>query len=66
MCVRVYVSVCMAESVQEVRVFDMDGCLHDELWYFVPNVHNVPASEPDASLTEQHTWEEFFILVFEG
>lgn len=39
-CVSAYMSVCVAKSVQEMRVSDMNGCLHDELWYFVPNVHN--------------------------
>lgn len=39
----VRVSLCAFASVYEMKLFidsNMKGCLHDELWYFVPIVYN--------------------------
>lgn len=65
----VLVGVCMGKSVHEMEIFvdsDMDGCLHDELWYFVPDVHSF-RSRDRISLTkwldERNIWEEFFTFI---
>lgn len=42
-CMYVRVSLCAFASVYEMKLFidsNMKGCLHDELWYFVPIVYN--------------------------